>query len=195
MATDETSARTEANASAAIEPAARSPWGHRVMFLLLILLAFVLYAPAVLLPMLRSHKSVLDEEKMLTADLGELETEVAKAERLVVAFRSDPAVNEQLAQLDLNYQRPGERTLPVSPEAAAAPPTRVLPPPDRRLVPANWPRWAHTAERFADRYRLPRIFLTAPTRGVLLLMSGGLLVAAFVLYPPTPRAGRPRPIG
>ncbi|MFO0972859.1 MAG: hypothetical protein U1A27_05385 [Phycisphaerae bacterium] len=165
--------------------AGSSPWGQRIVFFLLLILASVLYAPAVLLPVLRDHARVLAEEQALQHDVTALEEQVQRAERLAEAFRTDPAVNERLAQLELRYERPGERVvtiLPDEPGAAAAHPASAAE--SESLVPADWPDWARTAETAAARWGLVRLFLAPATRGVLLLMSAGLLIAAFVLFPP-----------
>lgn len=180
----------------AIVPAARSPWGHRIMFLLLTTMAFVLFAPGVLLPLLRDHADVLVEEQRLAEQVRTLHEEIRRQERLVQEFQNDPDVNERLAQLDLNYQRPGEEIVRVAPPPTMSSgrdePESTEPP----LVPKDWPAWTHRVEAWSRQKGLIAMYLDSGIRAVLLLMAGGLVTAAFVLYPPRPqrfvRTGRSR---
>lgn len=164
------------------------------MFVLLTVLAFALYAPAVLLPILREHANLLAEERELREDVRELTADLERRKRLTDDFQTDPMVNERLAQLDLRYQRPGEEIVEI--------PSEHLPPPidekragprvrPEELVPPEWPVWAHDAERFARRKGLTQLYLDPAIRVVLLLMAGGLMIAAFVLYAPQVRRREP----
>lgn len=163
------------------------------MFVVLTLMAFVLYAPAVVLPVLREHALVLVEERALRADVTRQTAEIENARKLIDAFRGDPLVNERLAQIDLKYQREGEEIVQV-PLVDLGVPTTTGPAAatildrDLELVPAGWPRWSREAESWARERGLIRLYLMPGVRVVLLLMSAGLLVAAFVLYPPRGRA-------
>lgn len=173
-------------------PMSRSPFGHRLMFLLLALLSFAVYAPTVVLPIIREHCELLAEEARIKQEVQGLRKEVARGEEMLDAFKHDSEVIERLAQIDLRYQRPNEETMPVTP-------TRTFPAPDAAaadfseptgtlLLPHDWPEWALAAQRWGDDRGVTRLFIDARLRVVLLLMSGGLLVAAFVLFAP---AGRP----
>lgn len=171
-------------------PVPRSAWGHRLMFLVLIAFAFVAYAPTVLLPVLREHAQILAEERRLRGAVDELETEAARRERLVQAFKHDPVVNERLAQLDLRYERPGEEVIPVAPQRGPREPAgqaAAAYDPELPLADADWPAWTHDTERWARRWGLIRVYSDPSIRVVLLLMAGGLVIAAFVLYPPQAR--------
>lgn len=174
-------------------PMPRSPFGHRVMFLLLALLSFAVYAPTVVLPIIREHCELLAEEARINQEVEGLRKEVARGEEMLDAFKHDTEVIERLAQIDLNYQRPNEETLSVTP-------TRTFPAPDPAtagldeptgtlLLPHDWPAWALTAQRWGDDHGVTRLFIDARLRVVLLMMSGGLLVAAFVLFAPMARPG------
>lgn len=172
-------------------PMPRSPFGHRVMFLLLAVLSFAVYAPTVVLPIIREHCELLAEEARIDLEVQGLRKEVARGEEMLDAFKHDSEVIERLAQIDLNYQRPNEETMPVTP-------TRTFPAPDPArasldeptgslMLPHDWPEWALTAQRWGDDRGITRLFVDARLRVVLLLMAGGLLVAAFVLFAPTAR--------
>lgn len=171
-------------------PVPRSPFGHRLMFMLLALLSFAVYAPTVVLPNIREHCELLAEEARIGREVDGLRKEVARGEEMLDAFKHDSEVIERLAQIDLNYQRPNEETLSVTP-------TRTFPAPEvtagldepsgTLLLPHDWPEWALTAQRWADDRGITRLFIDARLRVVLLLMAGGLLVAAFVLFAPMAR--------
>lgn len=167
------------------------------MFVVLTLMAFVLYAPAVVLPVLREHALVLVEERALRTEVQRQTAQIENARKLIDAFRGDPLVNERLAQIDLKYQREGEEIVPVplvDGGATALATSRAAVADERglALIPAGWPRWSREAESWARERGLIRLFLMPGVRVVLLLMAGGLLVAAFVLYPPkgSPRASK-----
>jgi hypothetical protein len=159
------------------------------MFVVLTVMAFVLYAPAVVLPVLREHALVLVEERALRAEVQRQTAAIENARKLIDAFRGDPLVNERLAQIDLKYQREGEEIVQV-PLVDLGVPTTTGPAAatildrDLELVPVGWPRWSREAESWARERGLIRLYLMPGVRVVLLLMSAGLLVAAFVLYPP-----------
>jgi len=177
-------------------PVPRSPLGHRVMFLLLALLSFAVYAPTVVLPIIREHCELLAEEARLGMAVQTLRDEVARRDEMLDAFKHDSEVIERLAQIDLRYQRPNEETVSVTP-------TRTFPSPESMaaslpqepsgslLLPNDWPAWALAAERWGDDRGVTRLFIDARLRVVLLMMAGGLLVAAFVLFAPMARPGDP----
>jgi len=159
------------------------------MFLLLTLLAFVIYAPTTLLPVLRDYCNLVAEEAQLTKTVAALEREIEHQEQLATAFENDPLMNERLAVLDLHYRKPGEVVLPVLPAGYAKPPTD---PPQPRHAAANslqlpdhWPTWALDAERWSNHRGLIKLFLDPTLRPIFLLMSAGLVIAAFVLFAPS----------
>lgn len=172
-----------------------SPLGHRLMFVLLACLAFCLFAPTVLLPILKEHCDLLAEEAQLKERVAELEDEVAHQEELAYAFAHDSVINERLAVLDLRYRKPDEVILPVLALSAARPePSKAPPPKPTRSalnLPNDWPAWSLQAETWSARYGLIDLFLDPMLRPVFLLMSCGLTIAAFVLFAPRVRIRRP----
>jgi len=164
------------------------------MFLMLALLSFAVYAPTVLLPIIREHCELLAEEARLSAAVTALKDEVDRRTELLDAFKHDAEVNERLAQIDLHYRRLNEETLAVTPVHTFPAPKEepVIPedPAGSLMLPSDWPPWALAAERWGDERGLTHLFLDPRLRVVLLLMAGGLLVAAFVLFAP---AVRPTP--
>jgi hypothetical protein len=163
------------------------------MFLGLICAAFGLFAPTVLMPILHEYCELLAEETRLAGRVAELDREIRRRGELANAFAHDTLINERLAMLDLGYRRPNEVVLPVLPGNYAAAASRAYEPvtaPGRLSLPGHWPQWAREVEHWADQKGLIGLFLDSSLRPVFLLMSGGLVVAAFVLFAPT-TVGRP----
>ena len=167
----------------------RSPLGHKILFFVLACLAFSLFAPAIVLPVLRDYGDLVAEERSLAERVAELEGELRHRGDLAKAFAHDVVINERLAILDLHYTRPGEVVLPVLPAnytAAAPRPAEALPPERTLTLPPHWPQWAGAAQQWADEKGLVGVFLDPTLRPILLLMSAGLAIAAFVLFAPRP---------
>lgn len=189
------SERSPDNLSPQIEPegpSPTSPLGHRLMFLMLACLAFCVFAPTVLLPIIRDHGELLAEEHRLGEQIADLDREVARLEELAYAFENDAVINERLAVLDLRYKRPDEVIVSVLSDTAMIPQEPVahqaLAVQSALRMPPDWPRWAKRAEAWADSRGLISLFLDPALRPIFLLMSCGLLIAAFVLF--APRIGR-----
>jgi hypothetical protein len=171
----------------------RSPLGHKLMFVLLSLLSFALFTPTVMLPKLRQYGELLQEEAKLKQRVTELNDEVRHRAELAEAFARDAIVNERLAVLDLGYRKPNEEVYAVLSDdpipLPETPPSEQKPPRSALLLPDDWPAWAARAEVWAEQRGLIDLFLDEGLRPVFLFMSGGLLVAAFVLF--APRIRRP----
>lgn len=157
------------------------------MFVIFSLGAFVLFAPVVLLPMLKDHCALLAEESKLIQANEELRKELARQEALVDAFQKDATINERLAVLDLRYNNPGEETVAVLPPDFTLLPDKPAEEAQFQSVlklPADWPTRVRRAEMWAEERGLIDLFLDPMFRPVFLLMAGGLIVAAFVLFAP-----------
>ncbi len=167
----------------------RSPLGHRVLFVILALLAFGLFAPTVLLPLLREHARLRTTETRLAAHVEDMRAELERRRKLLDAFQHDTLINERLALLDLNYHRPNEIVLPVYLSDRRTPSAATEPPQARSALlslPPDWPAWTHRAEAWATNRGLTAVFLNEKLRPVFLLMAAGLIIAAFVLFAPRP---------
>jgi hypothetical protein len=172
-----------------IEPP-RAPLGHKLMFIILSLLAFCLFAPAVMLPKLRDYGQLLVEEQKLKRKVAELNDEVRHRAELAEAFARDAIVNERLAVLDLGYRKPNEEVFAVMPGEPLLPepmPADTSTPRSALLLPDDWPTWAQDAEIWANDRGIVDLFLDPNLHAIFLLMSGGLIVAAFVLFAPRVR--------
>ncbi len=173
----------------------RSPFGHRVMFVLLVLLSFAVFAPTLLLPLLQEYCDLRAEEARLEERIEDLRDEITRRDHLINAFTRDKEIVERLARLDLRFRKPGEVVMPILPEPAEPDPARE----DAALttaaghslleLPRDWPAWTHRAREWADHRGLLAVFLNGNVRPVFYLMSAGLLIAAFVLF--APRTHRP----
>ncbi|MBX3394444.1 MAG: hypothetical protein KF841_03660 [Phycisphaerae bacterium] len=172
-----------------------SPLGHRLMFVLFSIGAFVLFAPIILLPLIKDHCELLAQEALLVRVNQELDAELARQDALVEAFKSDATINERLAVLDLRYNNPDEETIPVLPPDFAIMPSEKA---DQAVfqsalkIPAAWPERVRRAEQWAQERGLIDLFLDPTLRTVFLLMAAGLLIAGFVLFAPRiqPEAAR-----
>ena len=164
-----------------------SPLGHRLMFMTFCVGAFLLFAPVVVLPIIKDHCELLAEEARLVVVNQQLEKQLARQEALVRAFKEDATVNERLAVLDLHYRNPSVETIDVLPPDFAYMPSERTDEPiyqSALKIPDTWPPRVREAERWAQQKGVIDLFMDASLRPVFLLMACGLLVAAFVLFAP-----------
>lgn len=167
-----------------------SPLGHHIMFLVFTVVAFCLFAPTILLPVLQDHCELLAEEERLEKQCAELEREAHRQDALMEAFATDLTVNERLAVLDLHYKNPNEIVVPIlsSDQLAVAQSSKQPEFQSILSIPTHWPKNVRKLERWADRRGLIELYLDPTLRPAFLLMAGGLIIAAFVLC--APRANR-----
>lgn len=157
------------------------------MFVIFTLGAFTLFAPIVILPLIKDHCELLAEETRLLRVNGELEKEVARQDALVEAFQKDATINERLAVLDLHYNNPAEETVRVVPSDFAVMPSEVAAEPKYQSalkIPEDWPARVRRWEFWAEERGLISLFLDPTLRTVFLLMAAGLIISAFVLFAP-----------
>jgi hypothetical protein len=160
-----------------------SPPASPAGFWVLIVLSALVFVPCVILPVWRDYQAMVlavQVEEHLTAVLR---ADVEGLRHSSEAIRTDPGVAARLARRELSYRHPGQTdvvvpgVVPAGFEASPGPTLEPVPPP------------APVARVLG---RLPaiqydRLFREEPTRSILMLLSGGLAVAAFVLYAPKPR--------
>ncbi len=175
------------------EPLPPSPMGHRLLFVAFASVAFFLFAPSIVLPLVRQYGKTLEEESRLSRLNDELERDVERRENLLDDFANDLTINERLAVLDLRYENPQEQILTVMPETPATPDafdasTQFQ---SELRIPTTWPRRVRNAEAWAQRRGLIDLFLDPTMQPVFLFMSGGLIIAAFVLFAPRREQRRP----
>ena len=112
------------------------------------------------------------------------EAESAQSQAQAQALLADPLVNERMIRRELNHRPAGEQVIRWTPGELVA--VRVhLPEPEARAVPSE--KGALSARVAAVARWLPNwpwreLFAESPQRPILLMMAGGLLLAAFLLY-------------
>jgi hypothetical protein len=176
------------------EDVANLPVGHErpesgeqpsgLMFWVLIGLAAVGFVPCIVLPVWREHQAAMLEARIEEQKVAAMRADLEQQRRTLEAIRTDPAVSSRQAQRELAYQRPGQQQIPIHGEvpAANAPlvqPVVSLPQPPEPI--------ARVVERLPD-LEYDGVFCNRFARSVIMLLSAGLVVAAFALYPPRPRA-------
>lgn len=168
--------------------------GHTIMFWVLIGLAILAFTPCVLVPIYLEKEQVREHERILAAVVAEYERTVERTRDRRDALMADPLVNERMIRRELNLRPQGEQIVRWSPEELAALPLKV---PDLSepgaagagLSEPPEPGWLVSLRRWLPAWPWRQLFAESPNRTLLMLMSGGLVVAAFVLY--TPRPARP----
>ena len=158
---------------------------HAIMFWVLAGMAFALFAPAVLLPLWEESRELHSYEELKLAEVGRLQLQHDRNALRIEALKNDPMVIERIARRDLNYKPEGEQATQWSPRELASlhvkvPADLLAEPQPHSPVPAS----IGFLERWLPNWPYHRLFVQMPNRLLMLLMSGGLLVTAFVLYGP-----------
>lgn len=165
---------------------------HTVMYWLLSALAFALFVPAALLPVYRDYAGWRLHRARVEAGIEALEEKVAENEAVIDALRTDPGVNARILARDLNYVAPGERIVrvldtpardDVARRAAAVRAAAVSVQPREDAV-AELKPWEAQVERRLGGGPWMQVFTDPTSRSVILVLSGILVLAAVVLYPP-----------
>ena len=146
------------------------------VFWLLLLSGFVVLGACIVVPAWLNCQQLAAQQLGLTRQLAQLSMSNEHHAEAIEAARYNAAFNERLLIEELNYHRPGEQALLVSPEMKSVPATS-----GSNRVSCNAPAWLGA---FAQR----------DTRNILLVMSTGLVLFAFVYYRPTKRSDRPSSI-
>lgn len=156
-----------------------------MFFFLFLLAAFFMFAAPVLLPVARDYTRLLEEEQALALRVARLEDRARRLDQFAAAVATDPHVNERLARMELGYTRPGESVIMVDPSPGSASGAQAGPWLDDagvRVLPPHWPDWAHRAESWAAQRGLLAAFMAPSLRGVWMLLSAGLVFAAFLVF-------------
>jgi cell division protein FtsB len=167
------------------KPPATTQAAHAIMFWVLAGMAFALFAPAVLLPLWEESQEIHAHEQKMAAAVAQLEAQRDRNATRIEALKDDPLVIERIARRELNYKPEGEQVARYSSRELAA--LQVREPPQ---VPAAEPTgplpaaWVHRVQAWMPAWPYHKLFVEMPNRMLMLLMAGGLLVTAFVLYGP-----------
>ncbi len=170
--------QTERQSEVSSSPAREGRW----VFWMLFAMAVIGFAPCVLLPAWRDYQNARLVEQYEQAALDRMNESLDRQRRLAEALRSDPSVMARAAQRELEYTRPGEQRITVVPTdpgvdvedaGAAVTPEPIAPP-----APVHW------LVRSLPPLDYDAVFCDPSTRAIVILLCGGVLTAAFALFPP-----------
>jgi hypothetical protein len=173
-------------------PSVSGTAAHPIMFWVLTTLALAVFTPCVLVPIVVESQEIRAYEAAAVQSLADMKAQVEKNEARIEALRTDPLVNDRIVRRELNYRPDGEQVV----QLPAGELTQVRPgePAMTRVAPASQDQkadWFLAAAKWLPRWPWRELFAKSPNRSLLLAMSGGLLVAAFLLYG-RPVSARPR---
>ncbi len=169
---------------------------HPIMFGVLTGLALLIFAPCVLVPLWLEGEQLREHEAALATAIAQLEAQAARNNARAEALRADPLVIERLIRRDLNFRPDSEYVVqwPVGELAAVRPHVPSTSPymvPVELAPPSPLAGWVTALGRWLPAWPWRQLFASSPNRELLLLMAGGLLLAAFVLYTPPVRCPMP----
>lgn len=169
--------------------ASTAPVTHPIMFWFLTGLALALFAPCVLLPVWVETERIIERERVAAEMVTQLEHQVARNDARIEALLADPLVSERMLRRELNYRTDGERVvaLPTAAELASMEvnvPVEPIAEPEPITLADARPVWMVSLRRWLPAWPWRQLFVEAPNRTFILIMAGGLLAAAFVLYRP-----------
>jgi len=160
------------------------PAAHTVMFWFLLLLAFSVFAPCVLLPVWVRYAELYRQEQVMAARVAAIEATRERQLRTIEALRTDPAVNERVALRELRYSRPGAKMKTTNPEALRGESLKALEPIEAKvtLKKPEVPPVVARLQRDLPKWPLRAVFCESPSREVCLGISIALMALGFWLY-------------
>ncbi len=165
-------------------PLSTSSAAHTIMFWVLSGMAVAVFAPCVLVPIWVEVEGVREYERAMGGVVADLQAAVDRNEARIDALRTDPLVNQRIARRELNYRPQGEQVVRWSTDEMAAlrlPASGAVSPTETEPA-VEKPPWAQALVRWLPALPWRDLFVRSANRSLLLLMAGGLLVAAFLLY-------------
>lgn len=166
------------------QPTAVASPAHSIMFWVLTSLALAIFTPCVLVPIWVEGEHLRTYERSLTSSVATLEAESAQDQAQIQALLTDPLVNERMVRRELNQRPAGEQVIRWSPDELAAVRIHL---PEQKAEPAPLENDALSTRvaliaRWLPNWPWQELFAQTPQRPILLMMAGGLLLAAFLLY-------------
>ncbi|MHC4091371.1 MAG: hypothetical protein ACYSVY_14045 [Planctomycetota bacterium] len=149
------------------------------MFWVLIALAAAGFAPCVLLPIWRDYQAMALAAQAQERLVASLRADVERQRRALAAIRTDRAVGTRLAQRELAYRRAGQVEVRVPGVAVVRAACQSQP-----LAPVEPPDPISRLSTHLPTADYDHLFCQGSARTVIMLLSGGLTVAAFLLYSP-----------
>lgn len=143
------------------------------VFWMLLATGLLVLAACIITPSWVKCKKLDQQELAVNRHLEQLRKNSLDRAQAIAAAQTDVAFNERLLIEELNYRRPGEQALVT---VSAARPSWLDPQSNSNTVRNNPARF--------------EVFAQPDTRNILLAMSCGLLLFAFIYYRPTNRTGR-----
>ena len=152
-------------------------------FWLLVLFASAMFAPCVLVPVWKDYQAIKLAERFEIATVEKMRRDIEQQGRRLDALRTDPGAVARVAQRDLAYTRQGEfsvrvETVPVPRGNTVTTAVQPVRPPAAVFRALSWLSIepAHL-EVFAD----------PVLRTTVMCLSGGLILAACLIFPPRRR--------
>ena len=157
--------------------------GGTVVFWLLLGLALATLAPCIILPEWRHYQSLKLTEQVQEQRVAQLEDLVERERDRLAAMRTDPGTVARLARRELNYRYEGEQTVWLGagvdsiPARVASGPTAPI-----ELEPVRPPALVERALASLPELNYDNVFCEPSTRPLVMTMSVGLAVTAFVVF-------------
>ncbi|MCK4659453.1 MAG: septum formation initiator family protein [Phycisphaerae bacterium] len=149
------------------------------MFVVLVGMAAVVFAPCVLLPIWRDYQALRYAEQVEQAELERARALLQLQRRRLEALQNDPAAIARVARRELGYRDPHEFTVPV-----VLAPEQVVEIAPVALTPVEPPGVVAGLVGKLPAADYDSIFCHEPTRTILMCLAGGLLLSAMVIYAP-----------
>jgi len=167
---------------------------HTIMFWFLTAIAILLFIPSVLMPLWIETEEIRQHEQVVTERVAGLESQVEKNDKRIHALLADPLVNERIIRRELNYRPEQEKVIQLPDvtllSARANLPENPAPCSEADTSEPIVPAWLMSMTRWLPDWPWRTLFAESPNRYIILLMAGGLLLSAFLLYGPA-RIGGP----
>ncbi|MCH7720879.1 MAG: hypothetical protein IH988_07795 [Planctomycetes bacterium] len=150
-------------------------------FWFLIVLASLGFAPCILVPAWGDYAQVVGERNRERLHTEQMQVDVMQLRRTLARIDADPAVTARLSRRELAYRTPGDIIIPVGygsgSEAMRSDPLIHATP-----SPVPVPGWLAPVIDCLPDLDYAAVFGHEPTRRMLMCLSAGPLVAAFVLF-------------
>ncbi len=147
------------------------------VFWMLIFMGLSAFAPCIVLPEWREYQALRLEEQAERHRLDEMQRFVDREKDMLEAMQSDPAVIARLAQRDLQFRRPGDKSVTVSvPYTPTAVPEAFV------AEPVEPPAALVRARSYLPDFNYDGLFCDRRTRPIIMVMSVGLILTAFALF-------------
>lgn len=150
-------------------------------FWFLIGLAALGFAPCILVPAWGDYAQVVRERDRERLHTEQMRVDVMQLRRTLARIDADPAVTARLSRRELAYRAPGDIMVPVG-YGSGFEPMRSDPRTPATPSPVPVPGWLASVIDCLPDLDYAAVFGHEPTRRMLMCLSAGPLVAAFVLF-------------